>query len=562
MPIGIFHQPFFFVANHNNNNSITIKSLLASTLPLLYTSMKGSSELCHLFSSCCLSLFNTTSIANRTIFILAAMMIIRIPHSQSFVATRLNPATRSIHPYACYNSLSISTRILLMNSQSHTQSLYRIDSRLYMSQSTPSSPNSTLNSASTTRYRAIIGLGSNLGDRYLNIETALDLVQQPMQSTKNNQQHELVQRSYLYKTAPMYLTDQPWFLNAAVQIETTHDPVSLLQTLKQIEARLGRDFATVRNGPRPVDMDILLMERLDSSNSNNNNTWQPMFVNDNDNGARLTIPHVGISERDFVLRPLIDILGHEAVHPKLLVSYGELEQRRSAVHGKSTAVRVIPLRRQGFLSFDRTLIMGILNVTPDSFSDGGQWSTSIDAAVARALQMEQEGADIIDIGGESTRPGAQETSVNEELSRTIPVIKAVREGEFLACLYTCIVCVVQPFTAVIIRVVYAYAFASVLSTFSLLPLLLLLSCDTFPCSIPFFQYNIHCPALSCSVVMHTHISRLLSRPQHLTFPSPSILEDHTSQDSLSKLVLTLSTMFQAVPTMNKCTVWLPNLACQ
>jgi len=67
-------------------------------------------------------------------------------------------------------------------------------------------------------------------------------------------------------------------------------------------------------------------------------------------------------------------------------------------------------------------LMGILNVTPDSFSDGGKFNT-IDAAVARALQMVEDGADIIDIGGESTRPGAEPISLDEELNRTIPVIR-------------------------------------------------------------------------------------------------------------------------------------------
>lgn len=67
-------------------------------------------------------------------------------------------------------------------------------------------------------------------------------------------------------------------------------------------------------------------------------------------------------------------------------------------------------------------LMGILNVTPDSFSDGGRFNT-IDAAVNRALQMADDGANIIDIGGESTRPGAEPVSLEEELQRTIPVIR-------------------------------------------------------------------------------------------------------------------------------------------
>jgi len=70
----------------------------------------------------------------------------------------------------------------------------------------------------------------------------------------------------------------------------------------------------------------------------------------------------------------------------------------------------------------QTIIMGILNVTPDSFSDGGRF-TSVEKAVRHAVRMEEEGADIIDIGGESTRPGAQPITLEEELNRVIPVIK-------------------------------------------------------------------------------------------------------------------------------------------
>lgn len=72
----------------------------------------------------------------------------------------------------------------------------------------------------------------------------------------------------------------------------------------------------------------------------------------------------------------------------------------------------------------RTLIMGILNVTPDSFSDGGQFFT-LDSAVARAEQMIAEGADIIDVGGESTRPGGEPVSAEEEIGRVVPVVEAL-----------------------------------------------------------------------------------------------------------------------------------------
>ncbi|KAA9010134.1 dihydropteroate synthase [Histidinibacterium aquaticum] len=76
------------------------------------------------------------------------------------------------------------------------------------------------------------------------------------------------------------------------------------------------------------------------------------------------------------------------------------------------------------LALDRPRLMGILNVTPDSFSDGGRHAT-VEAALARARTMARE-AEILDIGGESTRPGAEEVPVAEEIARTVPVIEAIR----------------------------------------------------------------------------------------------------------------------------------------
>ncbi|MCL6508527.1 MAG: dihydropteroate synthase, partial [Bryobacteraceae bacterium] len=75
---------------------------------------------------------------------------------------------------------------------------------------------------------------------------------------------------------------------------------------------------------------------------------------------------------------------------------------------------------------DRTLIMGVLNVTPDSFSDGGKYLDP-DRAFARAIELEEQGADIVDIGAESTRPGSQRISQAEELRRLVPVLKRLRD---------------------------------------------------------------------------------------------------------------------------------------
>lgn len=77
-------------------------------------------------------------------------------------------------------------------------------------------------------------------------------------------------------------------------------------------------------------------------------------------------------------------------------------------------------------SVDRTLVMGVVNVTPDSFSDGGQWFTP-QAALAHGLALLEQGADLLDVGGESTRPGAGRVPEDEELRRVVPVVRALAE---------------------------------------------------------------------------------------------------------------------------------------
>ena len=84
----------------------------------------------------------------------------------------------------------------------------------------------------------------------------------------------------------------------------------------------------------------------------------------------------------------------------------------------------VHLRSRILILGERTLVMGVLNITPDSFSDGGKYLDS-ETAIARGLHLEKEGADILDIGGESTRPGASPITAEEELRRILPVIKVL-----------------------------------------------------------------------------------------------------------------------------------------
>jgi 2-amino-4-hydroxy-6-hydroxymethyldihydropteridine diphosphokinase len=255
--------------------------------------------------------------------------------------------------------------------------------------------------------RVYVAVGSNLGDRFHNIVDGIDRL-------CSADDIHLVRTSSLLETAPMYLTDQPAFLNGIVEVETTLAPKDLLTRIKEVERDLGRDFNGIRNGPRPLDLDIVFygMEQETS-----------LLLNDED----LVIPHPRIQEREFVLAPLMDLGISQSIHPALNRTIGELFEE---LEEKSTALRVLPLPRGRMLYFNETVVMGILNVTPDSFSDGGSYQGQVDLAVEVAMKMVEDGAGIIDIGGESTRPGAKETAIEEELQRTIPVIREIRKREY------------------------------------------------------------------------------------------------------------------------------------
>ena len=117
----------------------------------------------------------------------------------------------------------------------------------------------------------------------------------------------------------------------------------------------------------------------------------------------------------------MSILSPKFIHPTLMKSIGELFRDLPSVN----LDRVLPVSASRVMSIKgRTRVMGILNVTPDSFSDGGNF-LSEEAAFEAAKQMIADGVDIIDIGGQSTRPGAEQISPEEELSRILPVLKRI-----------------------------------------------------------------------------------------------------------------------------------------
>ncbi|MDD9953652.1 MAG: 2-amino-4-hydroxy-6-hydroxymethyldihydropteridine diphosphokinase [Candidatus Woesearchaeota archaeon] len=140
-------------------------------------------------------------------------------------------------------------------------------------------------------HSVFLGLGSNVGDREQHISDALTLL-------------PVKQVSALYETSPVYNEEQDWFLNCAVEITTELSPQALMQELLKIEAQLGRT-RTAKNGPRIIDIDILLYDDL---------------ILDEEG---LKIPHPGITERLFVLEPLNELCP-EKKHPVLKKHIGAL----------------------------------------------------------------------------------------------------------------------------------------------------------------------------------------------------------------------------------------------
>lgn len=134
---------------------------------------------------------------------------------------------------------------------------------------------------------AFLALGSNIGDREANLRDAVNRLE--------SQEIHVLRRSSLYETAPQELLDQPWFLNAVLQVETSLFPMQLLARVREIERQMGRRRVTPK-GPRNIDIDILFYGRTVIAT------------------AELEVPHPRIAQRRFVLEPLAEI-APEFRHP-------------------------------------------------------------------------------------------------------------------------------------------------------------------------------------------------------------------------------------------------------
>lgn len=127
-----------------------------------------------------------------------------------------------------------------------------------------------------------LGLGSNVGERERNLARALELLDEHGVAVE--------EVSALYETEPVgEILDQPDFLNAAARVRTALEPLDLLDACKAVEIELGRMFAGPRHGPRPIDVDVLLLGDLELEHE------------------RLTLPHAEVTSRRFVLEPLLEL---------------------------------------------------------------------------------------------------------------------------------------------------------------------------------------------------------------------------------------------------------------
>lgn len=138
---------------------------------------------------------------------------------------------------------------------------------------------------------AYLSVGSNLGDKLRNCRQALEALAE-------DGAVRIQARSRVYRTQPVDYAEQEWFINQVVRVETELAPLALLDRLQEVQRRLGRTEPAVRFGPRVIDLDILLYDRLALQ------------------GPRLSLPHPRMHRRRFVLQPLCDI-GPDLIHPVL-----------------------------------------------------------------------------------------------------------------------------------------------------------------------------------------------------------------------------------------------------
>lgn len=239
----------------------------------------------------------------------------------------------------------------------------------------------------------IIALGSNIGDRLKNITNSYFCLYEKI---------DIKSISPIYHSKALLPENCPenWdkdFYNSAICGYTELNAKDLHSFTKQVEAEIGKDHSLKGQwAPRIIDIDIIA------------------YGQDIIDSMELKVPHPRMLERDFVVLPVKDICP-EWKHPKTGQIISDIANDD---FNDSEAKKLV--------SGNETKIQAIANITPDSFSDGGKYFTP-DAADEYIKNLAKKGVDIIDIGAESTRPGAETLTVDEEWQRLQPVLENIKD---------------------------------------------------------------------------------------------------------------------------------------
>lgn len=235
------------------------------------------------------------------------------------------------------------------------------------------------------RANLVLGLGSNLG-------LPLDNLRATLQRLRASSNFKILKVASIYESEallPPGAEHDSWnkkFLNSAVlcEFDSEQPPEELLKSLKEIECKVGRTPAE-RWAPRIIDIDILAWTLADYTSKS------------------LSIPHIELKKRPFALLPLQELWPEYESHIRWNDDCGTV---KSSKH------------------FWPKMI-GILNITEDSFSDGGNFLKP-DLIATQAMKLVRDGAEILDVGAESTRPGAKSVSVAEEQEKLIMALETIK----------------------------------------------------------------------------------------------------------------------------------------
>lgn len=255
-----------------------------------------------------------------------------------------------------------------------------------------------------------LGLGSNLGNRLENLREAINLLSE-------FSIFEPLCTSHVIETSAILTVGSPpeWnlpYLNMIIVGTSKYGPQDLLSQLKHIERRMGRNLAAAKWSPRIIDIDIL------------------DYMGQETEEEFLKIPHPEIKNRDFIKYSLAE-LGWHRQKPEQSKQSEQCERSQSAAGYLSEIEEDVEKSFENFKPLNHFVLYpkfaGIINVTPDSFSDGGHFLQP-NRAIEQISALVSDGASMLDIGAQSTKPGYKEISTEEEISRIEEVLKRCQEA--------------------------------------------------------------------------------------------------------------------------------------